>query len=180
MSRSVAGHSPAFAEASLLARARRRLLGDSLARASAGMLLLVALACLVGPFLTGHAYDRLYYDYPGTPPSLALYPTPQAVRPALDRLAFRMRVRAEDVGVTGDAVRLTLASDKPIDDRVLTFFSRSDIFGKARLLGRSEDGRRLTVEAPLRALRFLAGTDSLGRDLLTRTLVAGRLSLALG
>ncbi len=32
----------------------------------------------------------------------------------------------------------------------------------------------------MRALRFLAGTDSLGRDLLTRTLVAGRLSLALG
>lgn len=101
MSQSAASHALAFAEASLLARARRRLLGDPLARASAGLLLLVTLACLVGPFLTGHPYDRLYYDYPGTPPSLALTPTPQAVRPALDRLAFRMRVRAEDVAVTG-------------------------------------------------------------------------------
>lgn len=170
----------AFAEASLLARARRRLLGDGLARACAALLVVVALACLLGPFATGHPYDRLYYDYPGVPPSLALYPKPEAVGPALDRLALRMRVRAEDVAVTGEAVRLTLASDRPIDDRVLTFFSRSDTFGEARLLGRSEDGRRLTVEAPLRALRFLAGTDALGRDLLTRTLTAGRLSLALG
>ncbi|GJD61575.1 ABC transporter permease [Methylobacterium frigidaeris] len=180
MSQSAASHPLAWAEASLLARARRRLVGDRLARASAALLLLVALACLVGPFVTGHPYDRLYYDYPGTPPSLALYPKPASVRPALDRLAFRMRVRAEDVAVTGDAVRLTLASDKPVDSRVLTFFSRSDTFGEARILGRSEDGRRLAVEAPLRSLRFLAGTDTLGRDLLTRTLVAGRLSLALG
>ncbi|TNC12121.1 ABC transporter permease subunit [Methylobacterium terricola] len=170
----------AFAEASLLARARRRLAGDRVARACAAVLALVTLACLFGPLATGHPYDRLYYDYPGTPPSLALYPKPDAVRPALDRLAFRMRVRAEDVSVTGAAIRATLAADKPVDPRVLTFFARSDTFGEARILGRSEDGRRLTVEAPLRSLRFLAGTDALGRDLLTRTLVAGRLSLALG
>jgi hypothetical protein len=50
------------------------------------------------------------------------------------------------VGVAGDegpqqAVRLTLASDRPIDDRVLTFFSRSDTFGEARLLGRRRPPR---------------------------------------
>ncbi|AWB22892.1 peptide ABC transporter permease [Methylobacterium currus] len=180
MSRPASSHRLAWAGASLLGRARRRLLGDRVARACAALLALVALACTLGPFLTGHPYDRLYYDYPGTPPSLSLYPTTDSVRPALDRLAFRMRVRAEDVTVTPEAVRLTLAADRPLDPRVLTFFARSDVFGEARLLGRSEDGRRLTVEAPLRRLRFLAGTDALGRDLLTRTLVAGRLSLALG
>ncbi|GJD48385.1 hypothetical protein OPKNFCMD_1103 [Methylobacterium crusticola] len=166
--------------ASLALRVRRRLLGDRLAGASLAVLLGVALACLVGPLLTGHPYDRIYYDYPRTPPSLALYPRPGTVEPALARLAFRMRVRAEDVAVGPDAVRLTLAADGPVDARVLTYFARSDLFGAARVLARSGDGTRLTVEAPLRRTRFLAGTDGLGRDLLTRTLAGGRVSLALG
>ena len=38
----------------------------------------------------------------------------------------------------------------------------------------------LVVEAPIEHRRFLFGTDANGRDLLTRTLVAGRISLAIG
>ncbi|RVU14318.1 ABC transporter permease [Methylobacterium oryzihabitans] len=157
-----------------------RLRRDPAAVSSLAVLLLVALACLVGPLLTGHAYDRIYYDYPRTPPSWRAYPEPGTLGPALDRLALRMRVRAEDVSVTPEAVRLTLAADRPVDERVLGFLARSDLFGPARVLARSPDGRRLSVEAPVRRLRFLLGTDALGRDLLTRTLVAGRVSLALG
>ncbi|GJE02423.1 ABC transporter permease [Methylobacterium isbiliense] len=165
---------------SLAGRTRRRLLADPLARASLAVLGLIALACLAGPALTGHAAERIAYDYPRTPPSLAVYPRPETIVPALERLALRMRVRAEDVAVADGTVRLTLASDRPIDERVLTFFSRSDLFGPAAVAARSADGRRLAVTAPVRETRFLLGTDALGRDLLTRILVGGRVSLALG
>ncbi|MFE1601936.1 ABC transporter permease [Methylobacterium sp. ID0610] len=165
---------------SLWAAARRRLWGDRGARLSLAVLALIALACLVGPVLTGHSYERISYDYPRTPPSLQVYPRPETIGPALERLALRMRVRIEDVTVGADALRLTLAADGPVDDRVLTFFARSDLFGPAAVLGRAEDGRRLTVRVPLRETRFLLGTDAIGRDLLTRVLVAGRVSLALG
>ncbi|MGY2049054.1 ABC transporter permease [Methylobacterium sp. JK268] len=165
---------------SLLAASRRRLWADRTARASLAVLALIALACLVGPVLTGHPPDRIYYDYARTPPSLQVYPRPETVGPALERLALRMRVRAEAIVPEDGALRATLAADKPIDDRVLTFFARSDLFAPATVTGRAEDGRRLTVRVPVRQTRFLLGTDALGRDLLTRVLVAGRVSLALG
>ncbi|MFL5155490.1 MAG: ABC transporter permease subunit, partial [Microvirga sp.] len=55
-----------------------------------------------------------------------------------------------------------------------------DLFGPAQILDRADDGRRLSIEAPIERRRFLFGTDANGRDLLTRTLVAGRVSLAIG
>jgi hypothetical protein len=49
--------------------ARTRMRRASRSRAGPTLLAVVALACLLGPFVTGHPYDRLYYDYPGVPPS---------------------------------------------------------------------------------------------------------------
>jgi len=60
------------------------------------------------------------------------------------------------------------------------FFERSDLFGKAQVAERLEGGRRLVLDVPVERRTFLFGTDSNGRDLLTRTLVAGRVSLAIG
>jgi oligopeptide transport system permease protein len=81
---------------------------------------------------------------------------------------------------TPDVVRLVLTSPRPIDERLLAYVERSDLFGPARVLERAEEGRRLVVAAPVAHTRFLFGTDANGRDLLTRTLVAGRVSLAIG
>src|SRR5690606_9427686 len=64
--------------------------------------------------------------------------------------------------------------------RTLVYFERSDLFGPARILTREEEGRRLVVEVPMKRMRFLFGTDGNGRDVLTRTLIAGRISLAIG
>ncbi|MFX8347250.1 hypothetical protein ABTL51_20255, partial [Acinetobacter baumannii] len=78
---------------------------------------LIALACLIGPSLTGHPPERIYPDVVRVAPGLAAHPRPDEVRPALQRLAFRMRVSLEEVVQYGDRVRLTLTAQKPIDLR---------------------------------------------------------------
>ncbi|MBB2964820.1 ABC transporter permease [Methylobacterium sp. R2-1] len=158
----------------------RRLARDRSALVALASLVLIALACLVGPLLTGHPPERIYPDFVRVAPSLAAHPRPDEVRPALTRLAFRMRPTLEDVALERDRVRLTLTAQKPIDERSFRLLSRSGLFGEPAVLERSADGRRLLVEAPLRKLTFVLGTDALGRDLLTRCLAAGQVSLLIG
>ncbi len=165
---------------SLWADAKARLFRNRAAVASMVVLAAIAIACLFGPLLTTHAYDRVHQDYVRTPPSLFAYPQPDQIRPAAERVAARMRARAEAIAVEGDALRLTLTAQRPIDERLLAFFDRSDLFGPARVIERAEEGRRLAVEVPVERRYFLFGTDANGRDLLTRTLIAGRVSLAIG
>jgi oligopeptide transport system permease protein len=165
---------------SLWADARTRLTRNRAAVASMAVLALIALACLFGPLATGHPYDRVYQDYVRVPASVSPHPQPEQIVPAAERIAARIRARAEDARLEGDRLRLTLLAPRPIDERLLAFFDRSDLFGPAHVLDRADDGRRLSIEAPIERRRFLFGTDANGRDLLTRTLVAGRVSLAIG
>ncbi|HKH35196.1 MAG TPA: ABC transporter permease subunit [Beijerinckiaceae bacterium] len=165
---------------SLWADARRRLVRNKAAVASMAALALIALACLFGPLVTGHPYDRVYQDYVRAPASLAAYPRAEQIIPAAERIAARARGRAEEARIEGDILRLTLTAQRPIDERNLAFFERSDLFGPPRVRERGEEGRRLLLEVPIKRQRFLFGTDANGRDLLTRTLVAGRVSLAIG
>jgi oligopeptide transport system permease protein len=165
---------------SLWADARTRLTRNRAAVASMAVLALIGLACLFGPLATGHPYDRVYQDYVRVPASLSPHPQPEQIVPAAERIAARIRARAEDARIEGDALRLILVAPRPIDERLLAFFDRSDLFGPAQVLERADDGRRLSIEAPIERRRFLFGTDANGRDLLTRTLVAGRVSLAIG
>jgi oligopeptide transport system permease protein len=165
---------------SLWADARTRLTRNRAAVASMAVLALIGLACLFGPLATGHRYDRVYQDYVRVPASLSPHPQPEQIVPAAERIAARIRARAEDARIEGDALRLILVAPRAIDERLLAFFDRSDLFGPAQVLERADDGRRLSIEAPIERRRFLFGTDANGRDLLTRTLVAGRVSLAIG
>ena len=48
------------------------------------------------------------------------------------------------------------------------------------MVERLDEGRNLLVEVPVKRVRFLFGTDANGRDLLTRTMKAGQISLAIG
>ena len=165
---------------SLWADARARLFRNRAAVAGMAVLVLVALACLVGPLATGHSYDRVHQDYVRTPPRLAAHPRPEEIVPAAERIAARIRARPEEARIEGETLRLTLVAPRPIDERLLAFFDRSDLFGPARVVERADEGRRLSLEVPVERRRFLFGTDANGRDLLTRTLVAGRVSLAIG
>ena len=148
--------------------------------ASLAFLGVVVIAVLVGPLLTGHPFDRVYPEYVRTPAGLASHPDRARIDAAAAKIATRMRAKLAIVSATPAAAKIELSSPRPIDERNLAYFERTDIFSTPRILERREDGRSLVVEAPLRTQRFLLGTDTNGRDLLTRTLVAGRVSLAIG
>jgi len=165
---------------SLWQDAMTRLLRNRAAVASLALLALLALACTIGPFLTGHPYDRVYQDYVRVPASLSAYPKAQALPGAVQRIAARIRATPSEVGVAGDMVRLVLTAQRPIDQRLLVYFERSDQFGAPVVVHSDDGGRRLTLEVPVKRRFFLFGTDANGRDLLTRTLIAGRVSLAIG
>ena len=165
---------------SLWADARRRLVANRAAVASAVLLALIALACIAGPWLSPHGYDRVYRDYVKVPASFDPYPGAEAVEPALEKALRRARVEIEDWRVADGRLRVTLTAERPIDARITRTLDRADLFEDSAVVDRAEDGLRLVLEAEIREHYFLFGTDANGRDLLTRTLIAGRISLMIG
>jgi oligopeptide transport system permease protein len=165
---------------SLWGDALLRLRANKAAMASIVILGLIALACLFGPLLSPHAYDQVYQNYVRVPPSLQPYPPDADVAAALDSALRRGRVDISQVELEGDTVRATLSSERPIDERITRLLDRVDTFKNARVVERLEEGGQLVVEADVERFRFLFGTDANGRDLLTRTLIGGRISLMIG
>ena len=175
-----AGRDASAGRRSLWADAHARVIRNRAAVAGFVVLGLIALACLAGPHLTGHAYDQAYPDYVRTRPALGPYPRAEQIAPAVQRIAARMRAQADDVTVTDHAVLVTLSGRARIDERLLALFERSDLFHRAVVQERSADGIKMLLEVPIERHRFLFGTDANGRDLLTRTLIAGRISISIG
>jgi oligopeptide transport system permease protein len=167
---------------SLWAEARGRLVRNRAALTSIIVLGLIALACIFGPFFTGHPFDRVYPDYVKVPASIEAYPKADQVEPSIERIGARVRAKAENITIDNDVVHLTLVSSsaRPIDERLLAYFERSDLFGPARVVEKQQEGQRLVVDVPMKRQHFLFGTDTNGRDLLTRTMKAGQVSLAIG
>jgi oligopeptide transport system permease protein len=165
---------------SLWTDARLRLMRNKAAVAGMIALAVLALAFSVGRLLVPHSYDQVFPDYVRTPPSLTSYPKPDQIAPAIERIAARMRAKASTIEVGPGVVKVTLESPRPLDERLLAYFERSDLFGPARAVAKEEDGKRLLVEAPIEKRWFWFGTDSNGRDLLSRILLAGGISLQIG
>ncbi len=147
---------------------------------SLALLALIALACIIGPMVSPHPYDRVYMDYVFADPSLEPHPDADEARGAIEDIARQMGAVVASLRQDRERLDVTLVSERPIDARDLRIFDGSDVFAPARVAASANGGRRLTLEIPRQRILFLLGTDGNGRDLLTRTLIAGRVSLAVG
>ncbi|MFN3686910.1 ABC transporter permease [Salinarimonas sp.] len=157
-----------------------RLRRNRAAVASGILLIVLGIASIVGPTLTPHAYDTVYPQYVRVPASLEPYPRAERIVPAFERALARARVVVGEVEVDGETVRAPVSAEGGLDPRLPRYLDRSDLFGAARLVDVAPDGTSGVLEADVQRLRFLFGTDANGRDLFSRTLVAVRISLAIG
>jgi oligopeptide transport system permease protein len=165
---------------SLWADAWARLKANRAAMVSLIYLVLMAVVCIAGPWFVPHQFTTIYSDYVRTPPSLEPYPRAETIESALVEAVKRMRVDLAEWHQDGDRVYVTLTSSKKIDERNVRYLDRSDAFDDARIEETSADGMRMVLSAAVKQQYFLFGTDNVGRDLLSRTLMAGRVSLAIG
>ncbi|PNG27057.1 ABC transporter permease [Methylocella silvestris] len=148
--------------------------------ASAMLLVLIALACIFGPLFTSHPFDRVYPDYVLAPPSLEPSPNASEARDAVEELAARLGAKIVSMDSTGDSVAAKFSSDRTIDAAALAALPRSDRIGPPRINSSGDGGQNVGLNIPLLRTVFPFGADANGRDLLTRTLIAGRVSLAVG
>lgn len=157
-----------------------RLRANRAAMASLVFLVLMSAACIVGPWLVPHNYTTIYADYVRTPPSLSAYPKADMIETALNDAVRRMRVDVKEWHQEDDRVFVTVESGREIDERNVRYLDRSDTFNDARMESKAADGLTAVMSASIKQQYFLLGTDNVGRDLLSRTLMAGRISLAIG
>jgi oligopeptide transport system permease protein len=165
---------------SLWSDAWRRLRANKAATVSAIYLVVMTIVCLIGPSMTGHAFTTIYADYVRVPPSLSSYPQGDEIEAGLKAALARARVDIQSWTLEGDRVLVTVTSARPIDQRMTRYLDRSSTFENAAVEETSTDGLTMTLSASVKRLYFLFGTDNSGRDLLTRTLISGRVSLAIG
>ncbi|WP_103222367.1 ABC transporter permease subunit [Roseibium marinum] len=160
--------------------ARDRLLANRAAVASLIVLAFIALVSVFGPILSPHNFDTVYRDYVKVPASLEAYPRADQVEPGFLSAARRARVNVESYEREGNKVIAQVSSSREIDPRSVRYIDRSDLFRDAELTGLSADGKSATLSAGINFMHFYFGTDANGRDMMTRTFIAGRVSLTIG
>lgn len=160
--------------------ARDRLLANRAAVASMIVLAAIAVISIIGPELSPHDYKTVYRDYVKVPASLTAYPREEQVEPAFLSVAKRARMDVESYQRDGDSVVATVTSRREINPQANRYFDRSDLFKDAEITDMSADGKSATVRAEINRLYFFFGTDANGRDMMTRTFIAGRVSLTIG
>ena len=165
---------------SLWGNAWARLKRNRAAMLSLYYLAFIAVISICGPWVVPHQYTTIYGDYVRMPPSLSAYPKPEMIQGALTDAIKRMRVDIKEWHQDGNRVIVTVTSTKPIDDRNIRYLDRSDAFDDTRIENKSPDGLEVTMSSAVKQQYFFFGTDNTGRDLLSRTLMAGRISLAIG
>jgi oligopeptide transport system permease protein len=169
-----------IAGGSLFASGWRRLKRNRPAMISLWFLIGMTVLCIAGPWFLPHAYDERFPDFTRVPPSLSPYPTAETLPTAIRDAVRSARGEVIDSKVEGGSITIRFKAARPIDDRSVRYFDRSASFANARIAAKSADGLEMTITADLERKYFVFGTESSGRDLLVRTLVAGQISLAIG
>ncbi len=160
--------------------ARDRLLANKAAVASMIVLALITLLSIVGPLFSPHAYDTVYDEYVQVPASLSAYPKPDQVQPAFEEIVRHAHLKLDNFERKGGTVTAKVSSRRAIDPRYVRYFDRSDMFEKTTFSDFSEDKTSAVVTSKIVFQHFYFGTDTNGRDLMTRTFIAGRVSLLIG
>jgi oligopeptide transport system permease protein len=171
---------PADRGRSLWADAWSRLKANKAAMVSAIYLVLMALLCIVGPWFTPHQFTTIYQDYTRVPPSLSAYPKPEMIDLAVKDAVRRARIELSGWEEKDGKIMIAVSSAKPIDERMTRYIDRSNMFENTQMASKAPDGLKLTMSTDIKKVHFYFGTDNTGRDVLTRTLMAGRVSLAIG
>ncbi|GAA0597080.1 ABC transporter permease [Paenochrobactrum glaciei] len=173
-------HAPAIAGRSLWQDAWIRLRKNKAAVASAIVLAVLSLASIFGPMLSPHPYDKIYPQFVRVAPSLEAYPRADTVLPGLEKEMARARLKASaEPELSGSNITVPFTAQRETDERVLRYFERSDLFSKPTI-ELAPDGLSGTLTLNVARNYFLLGTDNLGRDMLSRTMIGVRISLAIG
>ncbi|MBB6260734.1 oligopeptide transport system permease protein [Paenochrobactrum gallinarii] len=171
---------PAIAGRSLWQDAWIRLRKNKAAVASAIVLAVLTLASIFGPMLSPHPYDKIYPQFVRVAPSLEAYPRADTVLPGLEKEMARARLKASaEPELSGSNITVPFTAQRETDERVLRYFERSDLFSKPKI-ELAPDGLSGTLTLNVARNYFLLGTDNLGRDMLSRTMIGVRISLAIG
>ena len=158
----------------------RRFSRDPIGLASLAVLCLIALACFGSILVSPHPYDAVYPDYVMQPASLASHPTPTELEQGFEALAAKTHTTIKTSDAPGGRKALVLYDRGLVDPRILRYLDRSDMLALAAPVESTDEGRAVETQVKILRQTFLFGTDANGRDLLTRILVAGRISLAVG
>ena len=120
---------------------------------------MIALLCLVGPFFTGYTYEQTEITLKASAPMEPILSRTETRKTGEPKKSFIALSNLEDEFL-----------DKPESERkaIVAKIANGDLYQEGR------NTYRLSNQ------RHFFGTDPLGRDLLTRVLVGGRISLAVG
>jgi oligopeptide transport system permease protein len=158
-----------------------RLRRNRAAVASAIVLIILSLVGIFGPMVSPHPYEKIYPQFVRVAPSLEAYPRADTIIPGLEREMARARIQGGEPELAGSklTVDVTSSAGRELDERLLRYFERSDLFSNPKIeLATDKLSGKLSLDVSRNY--FFFGTDNLGRDMMTRTFIGVRISLAIG